>query len=352
MFGQKKTSLLGIDITSSAIKVLELGKRGDRYAVEAYGVQPLPAEAVVEGRIADAGEVSRVVKRAVKQSGSKVKDVAVAVSGASVITKKISLPKGLSNRELEEQVTIEAEQYIPYPLEEVMLDFEVVGPSKDDPDAVEIVIAASRRENVDTRIELLEDAGLKVKVVDVEAYTMENVFPLIAQHLPNHGQGMTVALVDIGATITTVNVLHDGKVVYTREQSFGGRLLTEDIERYYGLSYQEAGQAKRENNLPEDYAQKVLSPFKRTMTEHITRSLQFFFSVSRQHDTVDYIVLAGGCASIPGVATMLEQETGTPATVANPFVDMLLGPKVKAQALSSDAPAMVTACGLAMRSFD
>ncbi len=352
MFGQKKTSLLGIDITSSAIKVLELGKRGDRYAVEAYGVQPLPAEAVVEGRIADAGEVSRVVKRAVKQSGSKVKDVAVAVSGASVITKKISLPKGLSNRELEEQVTIEAEQYIPYPLEEVMLDFEVVGPSKDDPDAVEIVIAASRRENVDTRIELLEDAGLKVKVVDVEAYTMENVFPLIAQHLPNHGQGMTVALVDIGATITTVNVLHDGKVVYTREQSFGGRLLTEDIERYYGLSYQEAGQAKRENNLPEDYAQKVLSPFKRTMTEHITRSLQFFFSVSRQHDTVDHIVLAGGCASIPGVATMLEQETGTPATVANPFVDMLLGPKVKAQALSSDAPAMVTACGLAMRSFD
>jgi type IV pilus assembly protein PilM len=352
MFGQKKTSLLGIDITSSAIKVLELGKRGDRYAVEAYGVQPLPAEAVVEGRIADAGEVSRVVKRAVKQSGSKVKDVAVAVSGASVITKKISLPKGLSNRELEEQVTIEAEQYIPYPLEEVMLDFEVVGPSKDDPDAVEIVIAASRRENVDTRIELLEDAGLKVKVVDVEAYTMENVFPLIAQHLPNHGQGMTVALVDIGATITTVNVLHDGKVVYTREQSFGGRLLTEDIERYYGLSYQEAGQAKRENNLPEDYAQKVLSPFKRTMTEHITRSLQFFFSVSRQHDTVDHIVLAGGCASIPGVATMLEQETGTPAIVANPFVDMLLGPKVKAQALSSDAPAMVTACGLAMRSFD
>ncbi len=352
MFGQKKTSLLGIDITSSAIKVLELGKRGDRYTVEAYAVQPLPAEAVVEGRIADAGEVTRVVKRVVKQSGSKVKDVAVAVSGASVITKKISLPKDLSVRDMEEQVTIEAEQYIPYPLEEVMLDFEVIGPSADDPDAVEVIIAASRSENVDIRIELLEDAGLKVKVVDVEAYTMENVFPLVSGHLPNKGQGMTVALVDVGATVTTVNILHDGKIVYTREQSFGGRLLTEDIERYYGLSYQEAGQAKRENNLPEDYAQKVLSPFKRTMTEHITRSLQFFFSVSRQHDAIDHIILAGGCASIPGMAAMLEQETGTPASIANPFSDMLLGSKVKAQVLSSDAPAMITACGLAMRSFD
>lgn len=352
MFGQKKTSLLGVDISSSSVKVLELGKRGDRYAVEAYAVQPLPEEAVVEGRIANAAEVSRVVKRAVKQSGAKAKDVAVAVSGASVITKTISVPKDLSGRELEEHVNSEAEQYIPYPLDEVMLDFEVVGPSESDPDAVDVILAASRSENIEVRIEMLEDAGLKVKVVDVQAYAMENVFPLVTQHLPNYGQGMTVALVDIGATVTTVNVLHDGKMVYTREQSFGGRLLTEDIERYYGLSYQEAGRAKRENNLPEDYEQKVLEPFKRTMTQQITRSLQFFFSVTRQHQAIDHIVLAGGCASIPGVGEMLEQDTGTSTSIANPFADMLLGGKVKVQALSSDAPAMITACGLAMRSFD
>lgn len=352
MFGKKKTSLLGIDISSSAVKVLELGKRGDRYTVEAYAVLALPEEAVVEGRIADAAEVSRVVKRAVKQSGAKTKDAAVAVSGAAVITKTIQLPKGLSDREMEDQVSSEAEQYIPYPLDEVMLDFEVIGQSEADPDAVDIVLAASRSENVEVRVELLEDAGLNVKLVDVQAYTMENVFPLVSQHLPNYGQGLTVALVDVGATVTTVSVLHDGKMVYTREQSFGGRLLTEDIERYYGLSYQEAGRAKRENNLPEDYAQKVLEPFKRTMTQHITRSLQFFFSVTRQHQAIDHIILAGGCASIPGIGAMLEQDTGTSTSVANPFSDMLLGGKVKVEELTNDAPAMITACGLAMRSFD
>lgn len=352
MFGRKKTSLLGIDISSSAVKLLELGRRGDRYAVEAYAVQPLPDEAVVEGRIMDSAEVSRVVKRAVKLSGSKVKDVAVAVSGASVITKTISLPKDLSDRDLEERVMAEAAQYIPYPLEEVMLDFEVVGPSAGDEEAVDVLLAASRNENVEVRVELLEDAGLNIKLVDVQAYTMESVFPLVVQHLPNHGQGLTVALVDVGATVTTVNVLHDGKIIYTREQSFGGRLLTQDIERYYGLSFQEAGRAKRENNLPEDYAPKVLDPFKRTMTQHITRALQFFFSVTRQHQAIDHIILAGGCASIPGIGVLLEQDTGTSTSIANPFADMLLGSKVKVQSLSNDAPAMITACGLAMRSFD
>jgi type IV pilus assembly protein PilM len=234
----------------------------------------------------------------------------------------------------------------------VRLDFEVVGPSATDPEAVDVLLAASRRENVDARTSVIESAGLKPKLVDVEAYTMENAYELIAQQMPNHGQGLVVAVADVGATLTTLHVLVDGKIVFTREQTFGGRMLTEDIERHYGMSYQEAGRAKKENNLPEDYGPKVFEPFKRSMVTTITRALQFFFSASAQYQSIDHIILAGGCASIKGIDAMLEEETGTSTSVANPFSDMILGSKVKIQALSNDAPSMMIACGLAMRSFD
>jgi type IV pilus assembly protein PilM len=352
MFGKKTPPLLGIDISSSVVKVLELHKKGDKLTVESYAVEPLPVNAVVESRIENRDEVAGAIRRAVKRAGSKAKEAAVAVSANSAITKVVSFPSSLSERELEENVMIEAENYIPYPLEEVRLDFEVLGTSAADVDAIDVLLAASRRENVDARTEVIEKAGLKPKLVDVEAYTMENAFDLIAQQLPHHGQGLTIAVADVGANLTTLHVLVDGKIVFTREQNFGGRMLTEDIERHYGLSYQEAGRAKKMGNLPEDYGPKVLEPFKRSMTMTITRALQFFFSASTQYQSIDHIILAGGCASIKGVAEMLEEETGTSTSVANPFSDMGLGPKIKIQAISNDAPSMMIACGLAMRSFD
>jgi type IV pilus assembly protein PilM len=147
-------------------------------------------------------------------------------------------------------------------------------------------------------------------------------------------------------------VLVDGKIVFTREQTFGGRMLTEDIERHYGMSYQEAGRAKKDGSLPDDYGPKVLEPFKRSMAMTVTRALQFFFSASTQYQSIDHIILAGGCASINGIDTMIEEETGTSTSIANPFAEMILGSRVKIQALSNDAPSMMIACGLAMRSFD
>jgi len=352
MFGQKKSSLLGIDISSSVVKMLELGQVSGKYSVESYAIEPLPLNAVVEGRIDNIEEVAGAIKRAIKRSGAKAKDAAVAVSANSAITKIISFPASLSEREMEEQIMLEADNYIPYPLEEVRLDFEVVGPSAADSEAVDVLLAASRSENVDARTEVLEEAGLKPKLVDVEAYTIENAFSLIREQMPNHGQGLTVAVFDVGASVTTLHVLVDGKIVFTREQTFGGRMLTEDIERHYGMSYQEASLAKKQNNLPEDYEEKVLEPFKRSMTTTVTRALQFFFSASTQYQSIDYILLGGGCASIPGVNAMIEEETGTPSSVANPFSDMILGSKIKIQSLSNDAPSMLIACGLAMRSFD
>jgi len=352
MFGQKKSSLLGIDISSSVVKMLELGQANGEYSVESYAVEPLPLNSVVEGRIDNVEEVAGTIKRAIKKSGAKAKDAAVAVSANSAITKIISFPADMSEREMEEQIMLEADNYIPYPLEEVRLDFEVVGPSSADPETVDVLLAASRSENVYARTDAIEEAGLKPKVVDVEAYTIENAFALICEQMPNHGQGLTVAVLDVGASVTTLHVLVDGKIVFTREQTFGGRMLTEEIERHYGMSYLEADLAKKQNNLPADYEEKVLEPFKRSMTTTVTRTLQFFFSASTQYQSIDYILLAGGCASISGVDAMIEEEIGTPTTVANPFSDMILGSKIKIQSLSNDAPSMLIACGLAMRSFD
>jgi len=349
--GRKKPTILGLDISTTAVKLLELSKSGDKYRVESYAVEPLPPNSVIEKNISDVEGVGEAIKRAVKRSGSRAKFAAAAVAGSSVITKVISMQANLSDDEMESQIQLEADQYIPYPLEEVNLDFEVIAPSEDDPERVDVLLAASRSENVDVRVDAIEIAGLTAKVIDVEAYAMENAVSLIKEQMPDHGLDKTIAVVDIGATMTTLNVLHDLKTIYTREQVFGGKQLTEEIQRRYGLSYEEAGMAKRQGGLPDNYVPEVLEPFKEAMAQQVSRSLQFFFS-SSQYNSVDYIVLAGGSSSIPGVDELIEQNQGVPTTVANPFSNMIISPKIKAQVLSNDAPALMIACGLALRSFD
>ncbi len=349
--GRKAPTILGLDISSTAVKLLELSRTGTRYRVESYAVEPLPPNSVVEKSIADVDAVGDAIRRAVKRSGTRAKHAAVAVSGSAVITKVISMPASLKPDEMESQIELEADQYIPYPLEEVNLDFEVLGPSQKNADMVDVLLAASRSENVDTRVAAVELGGLIAKVVDVEAYAMENVFGLIADQMPAQGDGNTIAVVDVGATMTTLNVLHDGKIIYTRDQVFGGKQLTEEIMRRYGLSYEEAGMAKRQGGLPDNYVPEVLEPFKEAMAQQVSRSLQFFFS-SSQYNSVDHIVMAGGSASIAGVDEQIESKVGTGTTVANPFANMSLSPRVKPQTLSNDAPSLMIACGLALRSFD
>ena len=346
-----KQTLIGLDISSTAVKLLELSEQGSRYRVESYAVEPLPPNSVVEKTISDVEAVGEAIKRAFNRSGSRTRNVAVAVAGSSVITKIIPLQASLSDDEMENQIQLEADQYIPYPLEEVNMDFQVLGPSEGNAEQVDVLLAASRSENVDVRVDACDLAGLTAKVVDVEAYAMEAAFSLIAQQMPDNGVEKTIAVVDVGATMTTLNVLYDLKTIYTREQVFGGKQLTEEIQRRYGLSYEEAGMAKRQGGLPDNYVPEVLEPFKEAMAQQVSRSLQFFFS-SSQYNSVDHIVLAGGSASIPGIDEMIEQKIGTPTTIANPFANMSLAPKIKAQSLNNDAPALMIACGLALRSFD
>jgi type IV pilus assembly protein PilM len=347
---KKAKPVLGLDISSTSVKLLELSRHGDRYRVETYAVRALPPNAVVEKNINDQEAVAEVIKAMVKQSKTKLKHAAVAVAGSAVITKVIDMPAGLSDDAMETQISLEADQYIPFPLEEVAIDFEVQGESPRNPDQVEVLLAACRRENVEMRANVLELADLTPEKVDVEAYSMERAYELIADQLEDQ-DGQVVAIIDVGATMTTLSVLVDGKTVYTREQLFGGKQLTEEIQRRYGLSMEEAGLAKKQGGLPDDYETEVLGPFKEAVVQQVTRSLQFFFSASQYND-VDYIILAGGVASMDGLVGLIEEKLGTQTVVANPFAGMSVSSRVNAVALANDAPSLMIATGLAMRSFD
>lgn len=348
---QKNVPLLGIDITSTSIKLIELSRRGKGYHVESYAVEPLPPNSVTDRNVADVELVGQAAQRAVKKSGTRTKYAACAVAGSAVITKVITMPASLSDEEMENQIQIEADQYIPYRLEEVRMDFEVLRPAENEPGKVEVLLAASRQDNVDVRVAALEHAGLITKVVDVEAFALENSVGLVAQSLPGGADESIIAVADVGATLTTLSVLQDMKIVYSREQQFGGRQLTEEIQRRYGLSYEEAGLAKRQGGLPDNYEPEVLEPFKSSMAMEISRALQFFYSAS-QIGAVDHIFVAGGCAAVPGIAEAIESKTGTKCTIANPFAGMSVSPRIRKEVLHNDAPAMMIACGLALRSFD
>lgn len=351
LFTRKTSQVLGLDISSSSIKVLELSRNGNRYRIESYAVEPLPPNAVVEKNITDVEAVGEAVRKAIKRAGARSRNAAVAVAGSSVITKVIPMPNNLSDDDMHSLIELEANQYVPYPIEEVSIDFEVLGPSEKNPDTVDVLLAACRTETIDMRTAAVESSGLEPKVVDVEAYATENAFQLLLDQVPDQGVGKTVAIIDIGSTMTTMNVIHDNKLIYTRDQVFGGKQLTEEIMRRYSLSYEEAGMAKRQGGLAENYESEVLEPFKEAISQQVSRSLQFFFG-SSQYNTVDQIILAGGSASIPGISELIHARLDTETVIANPFASMSLSPQVKPQSLSNDAPALLIACGLALRSFD
>lgn len=350
LFESKTIPVLGVDISSTAVKLIELSESGGRYRVESYAVVPLPPNAVVEKNINQIEQVGEAIGKALQQSKSKLTHAAAAVAGSSVITKVIQLEAGLKDEDMEAQIGQDAEQYIPYPMEEVAIDFEVLGASRDNEGQSDILLAACRKENVETRVNALEMAGLAARVIDIEAYAIERAFGLIKGQIDCTDE-QTVAIVDIGSTVTSLIVISEGRTVYTREQLFGGKQLTEEIQRRYGLSEEEAGRAKKEGGLPEDYESDVLLPFRDAVVQQITRALQFFFSSSRYND-VDHIVLAGGVAAMAGLAEMVQEKLGTSAVVANPFANMSVASRVNAAALSEDAPSLMVACGLALRSFD
>ena len=352
LFKSKAPPLIGCDISSSSVKLVEIAEVGKNvYRVERYSIEPLPRDAVVDGNINNLEAVSDCLKRGWKRMGTNIKGLALALPSAAVITKKIVVPAGQLENELELQVETEANQYIPFSLDEVNLDFQVIGPAPNSPDDVEVLIAASRKEKIEDRVAAAEAAGLKALVVDIESFAIQTAFELIERALPENGKDQNIAIVDVGTTMMNLNVLRNGQSIYMREQPFGGNTLTQEIQRAFGMSPEEAEAAKRTGGLPDNYDAEVLAPFMDTLGLEVARALQFFFT-STQYNQVNHILLAGGCAAIPGIDEVTTRRTSVPSMIANPFANMALSSKIRPKNLATDAPSLMVACGLAMRRFD
>jgi type IV pilus assembly protein PilM len=343
--------MLGLDISSSSVKLVELGhNKAGELVLENCAILPLERGWITDGNIEKFDEVADAVRRLVKKSGSKTKNVAMALPPSAVITKKIVLPGGMTDQELEMQVETEANQYIPFPLDEVSLDFCIVGPSVASAGDVEVLIAASRREKVQDIQGLAEAAGLKPVIVDVESYASRLAVSRLIANMPNQGVGSIVALFEVGAMTTSMQVIRNDDVLYDRDQAFGGAQLTQQIVRQYGFSLEEAENKKRSGELPDDYASLVLQPFIESLVQEISRALQFFFT-STTYNKVDMVMLAGGSAALPGLTAAVTKQTGFSCTVANPFEGMEMASGIRLSHLAREGPSYLTSCGLALRRF-
>jgi len=352
LFKSRAPPLIGCDISSSSVKMVEIAEAGKNlYRVERYAVEPLPRDAVVDGNVMNLDAVSDCLKRGWKRMGTNIRNLALALPAAAVITKKIIVPAGQQENDLELQVETEANQYIPFALDEVNLDFQVIGPAPNSPEDVEVLIAASRKDKIEDRVAAAEAAGLKAVVMDVESFATQTAFELIERQLPENGKDQNIAIVDVGTAMMNLNVLRNGQSVYMREQPFGGNQLTQEIQRHFGLSPEEAEAQKRGGGLPDNYETDVLAPFLDTLGLEVARALQFFFT-STQFNQVNHILLAGGCASIAGVDEVVAKRASVNTMIANPFANMALSSKIRPKHLTGEAPSLMVACGLAMRRFD
>ncbi|URI10649.1 pilus assembly protein PilM [Aquincola tertiaricarbonis] len=351
LLGRKHPPTIGLDISSSSVKLVELGlnKAGD-YVLERFASEPFEKGWITDGQIEKFDEVADAVRRVVAKSGSRTKQVVMAMPQSAVITKKIMLPAGLREEELELQVESEANQYIPFSLDEVSLDFCVIGPSPTSMGDVEVLIAASRKDRVQDRQGLAEAAGLKPVVLDIESHASRLAMSRVIHALPNEGKDALVALFEIGADVTSLKVLRDEEMLYDRDQAFGGSQLTQLISRQYGFSFEEAEQKKLSGDLPEDYESTILNTFVDSLSQEIGRALQYFFT-STPHHKVHYVMLAGGTATLPGLKERVTDLTGFASMVVNPFDQMKLGSAVREAKVRREAPSYLTACGLAMRRF-
>jgi type IV pilus assembly protein PilM len=343
--------MMGLDISSSSVKMVELSQdKSGNLVLEHCAILPLERGWIADGNIERFDEVADAVRRLIKKSGTKTRNAAMALPPSAVITKKIMLPGGLSDQELELQVEAEANQYIPFPLDEVSLDFCIVGPGSNSAGDIEVLIAASRREKVQDIQGLAEAAGLKPVIVDVESYASRLATGRLIARLPQQGQNSIVALFEVGALTTSMQVIRNDEILYDRDQAFGGAQLTQLIVRQYGFSHEEAESKKRSGELPDDYEGTVLRPFLDSMVQEVGRALQFFFT-STPHNRVDYVMLAGGSAALPGLTAAVTQHTTFACSVVNPFEGMEMGSSIRLKKMAREAPSYLTSCGLALRRF-
>jgi len=348
---KKNTAMMvGIDIGSHAVKAVLLSQGSNGYIIEDYAIEPMARGAVIDREIQDIEAVGNVIIKIRQNISLKAKDAAAAVSGQTVITKIIYMDVALSEEELASQIEIEADSLIPYPLDEVSLDFETLDINESDPSKVNVLLSAARTESIEARVAALETGDFNAKVIDVESYAVSRSHDLCLSQLPEDAAEKVVAIVDIGATMTLFSATKAGKHIYSRDQMFGGEQYTRSIVSYYNKSFEDAELAKISNDLPPNYTFEVLAPFHTILMQQIRRAIQMFLTSSGA-DKVDYLVISGGSALIDGVEKLLTDELGVHTIIANPFNNMEMSTAIDEEALAQVAPQLMVATGLALRSF-
>jgi type IV pilus assembly protein PilM len=342
-------ALVGLDIGSGAIKVLQLKEIKGKYKVDRFGMKSLPPETIVDGAIMDSLEVVTAIKALIAEQKIKNKNVALSISGTSVIVKKISLPP-MSDEELERQIKFEAEQYIPFDINDVFLDYHKLTQEGETEGQQEmpILLVASKKDKLNDYANVVRQAGLDPKIVDVDAFAIENMYCINYETVPDE----LTALVNIGATVTNINILSGSTSVFTRDCTIGGNRYTESIQQNLGLTLEDAEAAKRGqlSGVDEAGLSAAVGAVDVEVATEISRSFDYFRTTATHEAEIARIVLSGGCAKIPTLPARITEQIGIETSLADPFKNLdTSGLKMTTEELSEAAPAAAVVVGLAIR---
>jgi len=347
LFNPKSKAVVGVDIGTHSIKVVETAGTRANPQVVAWGVAPLPVGAFSENSIANAELIADTLSGLLVSSGVKGTDMAVAISSSHAITKVLGMPATLGELELEEQISIEALHFIPYPIDEVNLDFEVLGPSTNNPEENEVLLVACRRSIVEDYIDLIEDLELSLKYVDIDTYALERVYR--SQSGLAAGADGPVAIFDIGSASSHLMVLDVERVLYSRHQNFGASQLVKLVRKEYGVSADEAEEILNSSQPPSDFVQSVQEPFVEMLRQEVSRALQFFYS-SSSYSNIDSVILSGACGALVGIGGDLEVKLRSKVTVIDPFAEAVVSSRK--EAIAAKAPGLAIAYGLSLRGLN
>lgn len=349
IFGNK--NIVGIDVSSFSIKLMEFRKSGKNVKIEHAGIVALSEGCVVNSKIVKSEEVASKLNDLVQISGTSTKNAAFAISGGDTISKITQFPEGSTDEDILNLINTYPEQYISYPIEGMAIDLRILGENDSAPDLVDVIITCAKYEDISTIIDVASDAGLSSKIIDVSTYTLENIFPMLSSNFPDYGKNKTIAVIDIGAMNTNLCVFDNGSLTFAKVANFGGKKLTDDIMSKYGVSYGDAGRLKKQGGLPDNYENELLNPFKEDVINHIGRLLKFYYT-SNHVETVDYISLAGGCSGIEGLADLTESRLGISCGITDPFTHLPCSPRVSKKLVQNNGSALLVAGSLALRAFD
>ena len=348
---KNRSKMVGVDIGTTSVKLVELSRSGKSVKIDCYGYEPLPPGLIIEHQIKDSTEVGMAISRLLAKSGSKAKRAAVCVSSTNVISKTISVQSDISEDELEALVELEADRVVPYALDDVNIDYVRLGKSQQSAEEDLLQLVVCRKNVVENLTDALEQAELEPAIVDVDQMALSRVNSFVGKNKGVSTKGKTTAVMDFGSNSSRLLVFNNNRIIYSRDNPYGGRQLIDNISQKYGIQTEEASNALRKNQLASSFKKEVLKPFVKTLMQEVLRTMQFFYS-SSTHNKIDQLLITGGCAQIGNIDSFIEKRTEVPTSVLNPFASVKMGNKINKDRFRKDIPNLGVATGLALRGLD